>query len=290
MNYGLSTCICHRAPVQQALEAIAAQGITNVEYATFNLIMSSDDEALRAAYLDRRDARLLKEEAIPTREISELASSLGISPVQVHCPDYDLGHPDAGLATLAVRKTTEMLSISSHMGVPCLILHIGTSRELPGIATRKIKLRTRQSLKRLTGPASDLGVRIALENRWQNTFGSGAEDIVQMVQSTDPDAVGACLDTGHSQRRGVPPHKMLEALGKHLAATHIHDAVGTHDHLPPFEGDVDWVPFCKSLRDVGYGGTLIGEIQGSEDPKAWGGDIRKSKGALERLLEMLESP
>jgi len=50
---------------------------------------------------------------------------------------------------------------------------------------------------------------------------------------------------------------------------HASDNQGQHDdHLPPGDGQIAWQPFLEQLADIGFKGTIILEIAGSEDDLA----------------------
>ncbi len=291
MDYGLSTCMCLGMPIQEALILLSEHGITAVEYAALNLIMSSTDERLRHEYFSTRDASRLKEKSLPIESIRESASSLGVSPVQIHSPDYDLASSDDNRRMLAVEKTSEMLNICSDLGATCLIVHLGSAQStmLVQDGVEGAKERTIEAVGILARRASDLGVKIALENTWQDIYGSRAEHLLEVVESTDPDHICACLDTGHSQRLGVSPADAVRKMGSHLGATHIHDSVGSLDHLPPFVGDIDWQDFSSSLREVRYRNMLMGEIEGSYDMLTVTNRILLSRLAMDRLLNFLDA-
>jgi sugar phosphate isomerase/epimerase len=270
-------------PIPEALTELSRHGITRVEYATFNLIMSSTNAGLRSRYLEDRNAWGLREADIPAAKINEIARSLGISPVQVHCPDYDLADPEPRKRSQAVEMTERLLNLCEKMGAPTLVVHAST-RSSPtdgGKATGRLC----ESLNSLAGSASDLGCRIAVENGWRDMYGSRADDLVELIEESDPDNICACLDTGHGHRLGSSPASMARKIGKYLGATHIHDYDGASDHLPPFLGDIDWDELVLALSEVGYGNELIGEIEGFVNVDD---GIIRSKAAMEKLLGLFD--
>lgn len=285
MEFGLSTCILPRLPLQEALPRLAQLGITTVEYAVFNLMMSSSNRKLREEYLQSRDAWGLREMDIPTNEIDEISSSIGVHPVQIHSPDYNLSEPDAHKRMLGVGRTETMLKICSELGSPCLIVHASSPRSGASSPGETLE-RTADSLRILARKASDLGCVIAVENGWQNPYGSRAKDLIEVIEASDPDYIRACLDTGHSQRVGSSPASMVRELGGYLAATHIHDFDGCRDHLPPFSGSINWTHLVSALSEMGYGNALIGEIEGSPDITK---GLLNSKRAMERLIELFDA-
>lgn len=263
---------------------LSGHGITLVEYATFNLIMSSTNAGLRSKYVENRNAWDLRETDIPTGDISEFARSLDVRPVQVHCPNYDLSEPDQGGRSRAVAMTERVLKICAKMEVPTLVVHSVTVPESGGDGNSKDRLL--ESLRTLARSAADLGCRIAVENGWRDLFGSRAEDLVELIEGSDPDYICACLDTGHSQRMGLPPASMARKLGRYLGTTHIHDYDGKSDHIPPFTGDIDWKDLASALNEIGYGSYLIGEIEGSESIDD---GILQSRGAMDDFLGLMDT-
>ncbi len=285
MEVGLSTCICPRVRLEDALPLISRQGVSRVELATFNFIMSSRDSRLKKDYLAERNALRLREEDIPLKEILEIASSLDVGIVQVHAPEYCLCEPDDRERMLAVEKTGVMLSVCSRIGARFLVVHIGNLESIPEGYESRIGEKSRESLRPLAKMASDLGVKIALENGWRDGHGSSVQDLIRIIEETDPEHVCVCLDVGHCQRIGNSPSQMVRALGDHLGTTHIHDYDGERDHIPPFSGIIDWEGLASALCEVQYGGVLMGEIEGSSDFPGSPNQIRSSLKAMERLLD-----
>jgi len=191
-------------PLQEALPRLTD--------AVFNLMMSSSNRKLREGYLQRRDSWGLGEMDIPTNEIDEISSSLGVHPVQVHSPDFNLSEPDAHKRMLGVGRTETMLKICSELGSPCLLVHTGSPPSMRP-SPRETRDQVADSLRMLAPKASDLGCVIAVENGWQDLYGSKTKDLVEIIEPSDPDHVRACLDTGHSQRVGSSPASMVRELG-----------------------------------------------------------------------------
>ena len=90
-----------------------------------------------------------------------------------------------------------------------------------------------RSLDELQTPAREHGVRIALEN--------GVFDRLERIFARyGPEYLGLCYDAGHGN---MAPGSLdrLEACRDRLISVHLHDNDGQSDqHLPPFDGTVDW--------------------------------------------------
>ena len=64
-----------------------------------------------------------------------------------------------------------------------------------------------------------------------------------------------------AQMLGQDPAAVLRLMGDKLKATHISDFFNIDsDHLPPFQGRVDWPPIMEALRDIRYAGDFTYEI------------------------------
>ena len=69
----------------------------------------------------------------------------------------------------------------------------------------------------------------------------------------------ACLDIGHAEMMGkdTSASQMIEALGNHLQALHIHDNDKKYDsHKIPFSMQIDFGAVAASLKKTGYNGYL----------------------------------
>ncbi len=116
--------------------------------------------------------------------------------------------------------------------------------------------------------AKSCGVKIATENMWgwddktdRASFAAcaTAEDFNAHLDAVNDDYFVACLDLGHAEMmgEGTSAVQMIHALGKRLAALHIHDNDKWHDsHQIPFSMQIDFVEIVKALKEVGYSGYL----------------------------------
>jgi sugar phosphate isomerase/epimerase len=95
--------------------------------------------------------------------------------------------------------------------------------------------------------------------------------------------VGVCLDFGHAHLLGEVGDA-IEALSGHLATTHVHDNRGRSDeHLPPFEGTIDWDAAIMGTQKIGYDGVLMFEAAGQGSPD----DVLRRLAAARTRLESL---
>ena len=67
---------------------------------------------------------------------------------------------------------------------------------------------------------------------------------------------------GHLAAPAPPPHdRWIRELADVLVNVHVDDIRGrVHDHLPLGEGEIDFPPIFRALREIGYEGALLVEL------------------------------
>jgi sugar phosphate isomerase/epimerase len=91
-------------------------------------------------------------------------------------------------------------------------------------------------------------------------------DYVNIVfEQFDSEYLRFCYDSGHDFIWNSNPTKILEKWGHKLAATHLHDNLGSDDdHMLPLTGKIDWKKII-AVWPKDYKGVLMLEVLG--DPK-----------------------
>ncbi len=100
----------------------------------------------------------------------------------------------------------------------------------------------RRSLETLAREAARRGLRLAVENRYYyHEIPTPAEAHALLAEFGD---VEFWYDTGHAHVQhnlGLIPYRdWLNGLSARLAGIHVHDVIGTRDHLVCGLGEVDW--------------------------------------------------
>lgn len=78
----------------------------------------------------------------------------------------------------------------------------------------------------------------------------------------DPEELGLTLDIGHCQcLEKDPPEECVRASAPWLRHVQIEDMRrGVHEHLPFGDGDIDFPPVLRALREAGYAGLVTVEL------------------------------
>lgn len=114
--------------------------------------------------------------------------------------------------------------------------------------------------------AKEHNVKIAAENMWVWDYEleqalpgacSCHQDFLKHMQVVNDEYLVACVDVGHAELKGLDTSavQMIETLGGHLQALHIHDNDLRHDyHKLPGSMQIDYMPILKALKRVKYNG------------------------------------
>ncbi|MFL5342966.1 MAG: TIM barrel protein [Gemmataceae bacterium] len=153
---------------------------------------------------------------------------------------------------------------------------------VPGVVNDKVPYddcfkRSVAEIRQLIPVAKDLGVKIAIENVWNN-FITKPEQAKAFLDELDSPLVGWHFDIGNVIRYGLP-EDWIPVLGKRILKLHIKEfskAKGFGVKL--FEGDDHWPAIMKALDAVGYDGWGI-----SEQPREQSSDAAALKDLSERM-------
>lgn len=145
-----------------------------------------------------------------------------------------------------------------------------------------------KSTKEVLPVVHETGVKIALENVWNNIFMSPIEAIHFLDEVGDP-SVGWFLDLGNIARYGWPEH-WVRALGKRTFKLDI-KGYSTSKHMKqgPWEGfnveigedEIDWKSVMKAIDEVGYDGGWISAEVG-------GGDLKRLQTVHQQIEKVLK--
>ena len=133
--------------------------------------------------------------------------------------------------------------------------------------------RSQAEIRKAVPLAEELGVKIAIENVW-NQFLLSPLEAARYVDEFNSPAVGWHFDVGNVITYGWP-EQWIRILGKRIQKLHIkeysrkkRDAEGLWKgfDVPLLEGDNNWPGIMAALRDIGYKGWGIAEQGGGDTP------------------------
>ena len=143
---------------------------------------------------------------------------------------------------------------------------------VPGVVNEQVSYddcfrRSAIEIKKLLPTAQDTGVKLAIENVWNN-FITKPEQALDFLAAIDSPMVGWHFDIGNVLRYGKP-EEWIPKIGKRILKLHIKE----YSQLQKFkvrllEGDDNWPAIMKALDDIGYNGWGISEQPGEQSKDA----------------------
>ena len=202
--------------------------------------------------------------------LREYTDSIGITCNQSHAPfHYNWATNPNEYEERFFPAMIRALEISGMLGCKQAIIHPVHHQEYIGHEEEQFELNIK-FYRDLLPYAKEFGVKIALENMWQNETKrkhpgydvcSLASEFVRYMDTLNDDYFTACLDLGHSGMVGEEAQDAVRILGHdRLGALHVHDNNYCEDqHLIPFLGKMNFEALCKALAEVDYKGEFTYE-------------------------------
>jgi L-ribulose-5-phosphate 3-epimerase len=198
-----------------------------------------------------------------------------------------LSSPDATMREEGVEALKVALEDAKIFGADAVLL-------VPGRVTESVSYdecwdRSTEEIKKAIPVAGKLGVKIAIENVWNNFLLSPLE-AARYIDQFESKWVGAYFDCGNILAYGWP-EQWIKILGQRIAKIHIKEysrkLADTQGKSAGFkvkltEGDVNWSAVMKALDDIGYQGWVGIEMPGGDTPEGL-------KDLCDRLKVILES-
>ncbi len=132
--------------------------------------------------------------------------------------------------------------------------------------------RSQEEIRKALPVARELGVRIAVENVWNNFLLSPLEAARYIDEFEDPQAIGWHFDIGNVILYGWP-EQWARILNKRILKLHFkeysrakldHEGRWAGFSVELLEGDNDWPSIMKALDEVGYNTWACAEVSGGD--------------------------
>src|SRR3954468_1557076 len=209
-------------------------------------------------------------------EVANALEQTGLKAASVCCDTHwsrPLSHPDAKVRNDGREGLQRALQDAKRYGATSVLL-------VPGVVNKDVTYndcfkRCVAEIQRVLPVAKDLGVKIAIENVWNN-FITKPGQAVALLDAIDSPLVGWHFDVGNVGRYGSA-EDWIPVLGKRILKLHVKE-FNTKD-LPPenlgkgfgvrlLEGTNNWPAIMEALDATGYDGWGISEQPGSQSKDA----------------------
>lgn len=180
-----------------------------------------------------------------------------------------LSDPDPAVRAKCVESMKTSLNDCKKYGGTSVLL-------VPAVVNEKVSYaeayhRSQVEIKKLLPLAEKTGIKIAVENVWNNFLLSPLEAAHYIDEFKHP-MVGWHMDLGNVVRYGYP-EQWIRTLGKRILKLHIKDysrklaneqGVWKGFDAELGDGDVNWSAVNKALKEVGYRGWGSAEVNGGD--------------------------
>jgi len=168
-----------------------------------------------------------------------------------------LGDPDPAVRAEGVAGLeTALRDCKAYGGTTALLVPAVVNR---AISYQEAYERSLVEIRRVLPLAKELGVRIAIENVWNNFLLSPLEAARYVDELGEQ--VGWYMDVGNIVKYGWPAH-WIRTLGDRILKLDIKDYSRKTQWCAIGEGDSDWPEVMRALEDIGYEGWASAEVRG----------------------------
>ena len=220
-------------------------------------------------------------------QILQVARAMGLEFVAMnsifeHVPTFNLVTDDSDLRQRSAEELVAIVHLGAHMGVTSIV--IGSPRQRRAPANASFDEATDLFIDGLIPAATvaqEFGITLCLEPLIPSltNFMNDTTEGITVARRMNHPAVKLVLDVKQIARETQNFKSAVEIALPWLAHVHVNDA----NMQAPGEGDTDFLPIIKSLKEVGYGGVIsIEAFTFADDPKLV---LTRSRRHLESILD-----
>jgi hexulose-6-phosphate isomerase len=208
-------------------------------------------------------------------EVLKAREATGLKLPSVCCHTHwakPLSDPNPDAREVGLRGLEQTLRDAKAYGATSVLL-------VPAVVNKQVSYadaytRSQTEIRKAIPLAEQLGVKIAIENVW-NQFLLSPLEAARYVDEFNSPAVGWHFDIGNVINYGWP-EQWIRILGKRIQKLHIKEysrakrdkqGPGAGFQVKFLEGDNDWPAIMKALDEIGYDGWGIAEQGGGSSPE-----------------------
>lgn len=180
-----------------------------------------------------------------------------------------LSDPDPSVRTACTESMVSALHMCKKYGGTTVLLVPAVVNET--VAYDQAWERSTEEIKKMLPTAHQTGVKIAIENVWNNFLISPMEAARYIDQFDDP-MIGWYFDVGNIVRYGWPD-QWVRILGKRILKVDVkeysrkkqtEEGIWKGFDVKLGDGDSDWSKVNKALSEIGYSGWGSAEVPGGD--------------------------
>lgn len=210
---------------------------------------------------------------LPLKDLLEARDKTGVEIPSTVNKDHwgkPISDPDPAIRKFTIDSMARSLEQTKELGGDTVLL-------VPGVVSDTVSYKTAydnalDSIRKMIPHAEKTGVKIALENVWNNFILSPIE-AKDFLDKIDHPLVGWYFDLGNILRYGWPDH-WLKVLGDKVFKLHVKEyskkimneqGLGKGFNVELTQGDVNWSQVMKTIKDINYKGQYMTlEVNGGD--------------------------
>ena len=196
-----------------------------------------------------------------------------------------LSDPDPKTRDKGLQGLLTTMKDAHFVGGNAVLLVPGAARDPEKESHGHVWTRSIEQIRKALPMASKLGVRILIENVWNNFLydpkgdnNQSASLLAAYLDEINSPWVGSYFDIGNHQRFGKPA-EWIRTLGSRIVKLDVKDWGVSNGFCKIGDGDVDWTDVRKALKEIDYTGWATAEVSG--------GDRNRIKDVSERMDQYL---
>jgi L-ribulose-5-phosphate 3-epimerase len=199
--------------------------------------------------------------------------------------DKPVSDPDPAIRTAGLEGLKQALRDAKRYGATSILF-------VPGVVKKEVAYpdayrRSQEEIRKTLPLAEELGVKIALENVW-NQFLLSPLEAARFVDEFNSPWVGWQFDVGNVVNYGWP-EQWIRILNKRILQVHLKEFSRKRRNdeglwkgfdVEFLKGDNDWPAVMKAFDDIGYQGWMIAEQGGADSPEG----LKKLSDEIDRIF------
>jgi hexulose-6-phosphate isomerase len=221
-------------------------------------------------------------------EVMKALEETGLKAASVCCSthwDQTLSDPNPATREKGLEGLKQALRDAKRYGASSVLL-------VPAVVNKRVSYadayaRSQAEIRKALPLAEELGVKIAIENVW-NQFLLSPLEAARYVDEFNSPWIGWHFDVGNVITFGWP-EQWIRILNKRILKLHIKEfsrkkrdaeGLGKGFDVEFLKGDNDWPAIMKALDEIGYNGWGIAEQGGAGSPEG----LKKLSGEMDRIF------
>ncbi len=181
-----------------------------------------------------------------------------------------LSDPNPEVREKGLQGLLKAIRDSHYVGGNAVLLVPGAARDPEKESHGHVWTRSIEQIRKALPTASKLGIRILIENVWNNFLYDPKGDnnqsaylLAAYIDEINSPWVGSYFDIGNHQRFGKPA-EWIRTLGSRIAKLDVKDWGVSNGFCKIGDGDVDWADVRAALHEIGYTGWATAEVSGGD--------------------------